>query len=79
MPIRERIALFAALVVAATVLIFSVFIYGLSDQALHRARDGTLSTRCATTTSRSTRAHAKRRAATGRSTSPRSSSTCCIT
>ena len=47
MPIRERIALFAALVVAATVLIFSVFIYGLSSQALRRARDGTLATRSA--------------------------------
>jgi signal transduction histidine kinase len=46
-PIRERIALFAALVVAATVLIFSVFIYGLSDQALRHGRDATLATRSA--------------------------------
>jgi two-component system, OmpR family, sensor kinase len=44
-PIRERIALFAALVVALTVLLFSLLIYGLTRKSLVSARDASLDAR----------------------------------
>ena len=47
MPIRERIALFAALVVALTVLLFSLLIFGLTRGSLTNSRDAALDARSA--------------------------------